>query len=391
MKSFGLLPEDVRQVLRKSEWDHSKHLRQRLLGERPFPLSTHLRPPSGKQALEDLVGFHAFVDAWQAWPEQSQLAWKDVQYAQLGEISVPSHFTLGSIQALIEFIGDEAVKRSQAWQHLMSPILNVSQNLYPTLVKQLKKLEQLSELDVQMLAQLLPQLSRGMGQGGYLRALPVMGVDTKFVETHQSFIAQLLDAMHGEAITQQGGFLAWLDCKSAPGDWLLIRPLCEQARQCLGGASILRMPTEVLLSTSLPGKRILIVENDQSGYALPELPDTVAVIGGGRNLAWMAASWLSQKKIAYWGDLDSWGFVLLSEARQRQPHVESLLMDRDTLLRHRERMVNEPDPYPGLPECLTESESLLYQEIRNGMHGNTRLEQERLSADHIVNRLMSWE
>ena len=53
-------------------------------------------------------------------------------------------------------------------------------------------------------------------------------------------------------------------------------------------------------------------------------------------------------------------------------------------------MVKEPDPYPSLPEYLTEAERMVFQEVRDGTHGNTRLEQERLSADYILDRLLSW-
>jgi len=390
MSACGLTPEALRQVLRKSEWDHPQHLKQRLLGEREFPLTTSLRPASGKQALSDLVAFHAFLDAWQAWPEQDQLSWKNIQYAQLGQKRVPTHFTLRSMGELIAFLGDDALSRSQQWQQRMIPLLAIKQDLYPTLVRQLKKLEQLSQIDIEMLAQLLPQLSQGMGQGGYLRALPVIGVDTKFIETHQVFISQLLDVLHSDAISQYGGLLAWLGCQCTPADWLLVRSLGPDTQARMGGLPILRLPTEALLSTPLPAQHILVVENDQSGYGLPNLSDTIAVIGGGRNLAWMDAPWLSQKKIGYWGDLDTWGFLLLSEARQRQAQLESLLMDRDTLLHHRERMVNEPEPYSGQPQYLTEQETRLYQEIRDGVHGNTRLEQERLSVDYVVESLVKW-
>ena len=390
MRRWGLLPDEVREKLKTTEWDHAQHLKKRLLGERPFPITTNLHPPTGKQALDDLGRFHSFIDAWQAWPQQNQLSWKQVQYTRLGEKRVPSQLTLDTTQALIKFIGGDAEKRSQRWQQRLSPILQVSQKLYPALIKQLKKLESLSQDEAQMIAQLLPQLSQGMGQGGYLRALPVIGVDTKFIESHRLFITPLLDVLHDGAISEHGGLMAWLNCIEAPGDWLLVRALCPATKQALGGLSILRIPGEILLSTPLPGARLIIVENDQSGYALPALPDTVAVIGGGRNLAWMAAHWLRQKRIGYWGDLDSWGFLFLSEARQHQSHVESLLMDRETLLSHRQRMVKEPDSYPGLPECLTEAEQRLFQEIRDGIHGHSRLEQERLSVDHILERLLSW-
>ena len=390
MKAWGLLPADVRTMLRQKEWEHLRHLRQRLLGERPFPIAVNLRPPTGKQALDDVVGFHEFLNAWRAWPSQVRLEWKKTQYAQLGEHCMPTVFTLGSIQELIEFLGDDAVKRSQRWQQLLTPILEVNQNLYPVLIRQLNTLEGLNDYEATMIAQLLPQLIQGMGQGGYLRALPVCGVDTKFLETHQTLIATLLDEMHGGEVSDRGGLLPWLDCIATPNDWLWVRPLCAKTRNALGGMPVLRIPTEVLRATPLPGERILVVENEQPGYALPELGDTVAVFGGGRNLAWMDALWLRHKRVGYWGDLDSWGFVFLADARKRQPHVESVLMDRETLLQHRQRMVEEPDPYSGVPEHLTEPEQRLYLEIRDGWYGNSRLEQERVSGDVVRGCLGRW-
>ncbi|MEJ2418000.1 MAG: DUF3322 domain-containing protein [Exilibacterium sp.] len=390
MKDWGLLPDDVRGSLKKNEWNHPRHLPQRLLGERAFPLAVNLRPPSGKKALDDLAAFHAFVQAWQHWPNPHQVNWKHTKYAQLGEVSVPTHLTLSSIQELITMIGDEAVTRSESWQQRLIPILEVSQALYPVLVRNLKKLESLSRGEAHMIARLLPQLKQGMGNSGYLRALPIAGIDTKFLETHLTFISALLDELHGGAVSAAGGVIPWLDCIAVPSDWLLVRPLCPKTLQALGGLPIFRAPTEVLLSSTLPGGRILVVENNQSGYSLPVLSDTVAVIGGGSNLAWMQAPWLKEKAIGYWGDLDTWGFAFLSEARRRQSHVTSLLMDKATLIHHRHHLVGEPNPYTAIPEYLTEAESQVFQDLRDSRYGNGRLEQEKLHADYIVEALKNW-
>ncbi len=390
MKDWGLLPEDVRQQLRQKEWEHPRHLRQRLLGERTFPIRINLHPPTGKQVLDDVAGFHSFVGVWRSWPLQTQLEWKQTRYAQLGQQDIPSTLIIGSIQELIECLGDSAAKRSRQWQSLMAPILEVDQSLYPVLIKQLHRLEKLTVIEATMIAQLLPQLTQGMGCGCYLRALPIDGVDTKFLEMNQLLITQLLDELYKGGVSRSGGLFNWLNCAATPSDWLWVRPLCAVVQQALGGISVMRLPTEVLKATPLPGERIIVVENEQSGYALPELAGTVAIFGGGRNLAWMEAGWLQQKRVGYWGDMDTWGFLFLSEARQRRPHITSVLMDRETLLLHQERMVEEPEPYSGSPENLTEAESQLYLELRDGVHGNTRLEQERISADHILARLGNW-
>ncbi len=390
MKAWGVLPEDVRQRLKLREWDHSQHLRQRLLGGRAFPFQINLCPPTGKQALDNMERFHAFIASWRDWPNQAQLQWKQRRYLQLGEYRVPSTLTIGSIQELIESLGEGAKRRAKQWQQLMAPILGVNQKFYAVLVKQLYKLETLSCHDASLIALLLPQLKQGMGHQCYLRALPIIGVDTKFLETHQSLISALLDEVHGGEIVRSGGLVVWLGCIDMPKDWLWVRPLCAETRKALGGVSIMKIPTETLIANPLPGECILVVENEQSGYALPELENTVAVFGGGRNLAWMDADWLRHKKIIYWGDLDSWGFVLLADARKRQPHLVSMLMDRETVLLHRDRMVEEPEPYFGLPDELSEAEQQLYLELRDGVYGNTRLEQERISADHICSWLSGW-
>ena len=49
--AWGVLPESVRARLRQLEWTNVRHLRERLLGNRPFPIRLGLKPPTGRQAL----------------------------------------------------------------------------------------------------------------------------------------------------------------------------------------------------------------------------------------------------------------------------------------------------------------------------------------------------
>ena len=44
------------------------------------------------------------------------------------------------------------------------------------------------------------------------------------------------------------------------------------------------------------------------------------------------ARWLASRRIHYWGDIDTHGFAILDQLRRRFEHVESFLMDRETLL-----------------------------------------------------------
>lgn len=390
MNRWGLLPDDVLAQLRTREWLNAENLRGRLSGDRPFPIRIALKAPTGAQALADLERFRRFVDSWKRWPNQSQVDWQTKKFQQLGEQMLPVAVQIDSMPALIEILGPKAEARKQRWEKLMLPLLNLDARLSSVLIKQLSVLESMAPDDSALLAQLLPQLHRGMGQGAYLRALPLKGVDTKFVEQYYGLIEALINQLHEGEVTKRGGLLDWLDCVTNPSGWLLVRPLCRQTRARLAGFPVLQMDTRTLQNHVLPADRILIVENKQSGYALPELDNTIVVFGGGRNTSWMNAEWLGQKKIGYWGDIDSWGLTILSDARQRQPHVQVLMMDEKTVLKHRNRMVDEQCSQRKIPACLTEAERQLFERLQSRYYGNTRLEQERLAPDYVRACLQDW-
>jgi hypothetical protein len=390
MRAWGLLPEAVVAEIERREWQHGPNLRARLCGDRPFPLRMLLKAPTGDQALADLEHFRQFIASWKAWPQPRQLEWQRRKYQRIGEHDVPVALRIDSMPDLIAVLGPEADARLRRWEQRMRPLLAIDSGLSAALLKHLDAIESMSEVNAALLAAVLPQLQPGLGRDAFLRALPLQDVDTKFVEEHAAPLIDLLDCLHASAVTNAGGLLPWLGCRANPGGWLHVRPLCRQSRERLAGLPLLQLDTQTLREYSLPATRILIVENTQSGYALPALDDTIAVFGGGRNTAWMEADWLRTKLIGYWGDIDSWGLAILSEARLRQAHVHSLMMDEAVVLQHQTRMIDESESYKPLPEYLTKAEQQLFERLRNRYYGKTRLEQERLAPDYVLRHLNAW-
>lgn len=184
--------------------------------------------------------------------------------------------------------------------------------------------------------------------------------------------------------------MEWLNCRENPKGWLFVRPLCGESRSALGGLPILQMDTDTLLNFELPARNILVVENVQSGLALPSLENTIAVFGGGKNVSWLSASWLESKRVAYWGDIDSEGFRILGDARSRCLTVRSIMMDEATVNAFNNRMVGEPESARLRPRCLERQEAVLLQKLREGHFGKRRLEQERLSSNYIARALTDW-
>jgi hypothetical protein len=125
---------------------------------------------------------------------------------------------------------------------------------------------------------------------------------------------------------------------------------------------------------------VIVVENEISYLALPELPDTVAIFGSGFALGSVAGlTWLQDKTITYWGDIDSYGFVILNRLRACYPHVRSILMDVETLLAHPLQWVTEEQPTNQPLPHLTDVEAETYEALVEDRFGHhVRLEQERV-------------
>ena len=104
----------------------------------------------------------------------------------------------------------------------------------------------------------------------------------------------------------------------------------------------------------------------------------------------MDTAWLKAKHVAYWGDIDTWGLSILSDARSKLPSVEVLMMDKETLNIHENRMVGERKSVDIIPEFLTCSETQLFLDLKARSYLGARLEQERLSPDYLRTKLEKW-
>ena len=95
-------------------------------------------------------------------------------------------------------------------------------------------------------------------------------------------------------------------------------------------------------------------------------------------------TWLENKNIIYWGDIDTYGFVILNRLRARYAQVRSILMDTETLLSHPDQWVREELPTDQALPHLDEAEASAYEalvEDRFGQH--VRLEQERIRFSRV--------
>jgi hypothetical protein len=143
------------------------------------------------------------------------------------------------------------------------------------------------------------------------------------------------------------------------------------------------------MEAGLPGSRLLIVENESCQHQLPEAKDTIAVLGAGFDLSWTEGQWLVTKRVAYWGDIDSWGLQFLAKARMAIPHLEPLLMTEDDFNEFSNAAVCEPViAGTSVPVGLTDAESKLYCRLIQESRG--RLEQEFLPLKKVQPSIGEW-
>lgn len=229
--------------------------------------------------------------------------------------------------------------------------------------------------DFERLLRVLEWLIAHPASGWRIRQLPIRGVDTKWLGRHRGLVEAFHRSMTGRA---ELGLVA------APA---LVRVRILDPALQPSGLADLTLPIEEWAELELRPARILIVENLETALAMPETPGTVVVHGAGFGAGDRLGRipWILRAPVVYWGDLDSNGFAILNQLRSRVPDACSVLMDADTLYRHRDLWVPEPKPATGELDRLTRGEQAALAALR--VESNVRLEQERIEWSYALGEL----
>jgi len=376
------LPEDVRQLLARRF--QSRH-REWLLGEPDagqWPLEVALGIPTEQAALRQVDGVRAWVGAWQSWQANTEhtagtLSWCERRWKALGVQRLPEQLALRGPADVAMWIGE-----SERWGRAQSRYQTLTAR-WPVLAQQLPRyfdvLADYGEADFHRLAEMLDWIASHPQSDLYPRQLPVSGLDSKWLDGRKGLLTDLVAAIQGDSSSDLD-FYQRCGLK-APPFLVRMRVLDQALRARLGGVGDLTAPVEELAGLNLPVSQVFIVENLQTGLAMSDLPGAVVFMRLGYNVDVLARlPWLARAKCSYWGDLDTHGFAILHRARSYIPELQSVLMDQDTLLRHKPLWVDESAQHPATElTLLTEQEQQLYRDLKQQRWGqNVRLEQERI-------------
>ncbi|MDN5764951.1 MAG: DUF2220 family protein [Humibacillus sp.] len=213
------------------------------------------------------------------------------------------------------------------------------------------------------------------GSGLYLRQISAPGVDTKFVERHRSVLAALLGVPASST-----GFLAGLGLQAKP-ETLRLRGHASTGP--FAGWSDLTVRLDELAAATPTVRTAVIVENEITFLSVPVPVDGIVLWGKGFEVDRAGSlPWLVDADVHYWGDLDTHGFAILDRLRAWLPQTRSFLMDRETLLAHRDRWGTEGTPTRAALRHLTDDEADLFSDLVSDQFADRlRLEQERIDWD----------
>ncbi|GGH98992.1 Wadjet anti-phage system protein JetD domain-containing protein [Arthrobacter liuii] len=394
----------------RKAWNSGALLREVLSPSGSYPRRRVLKRPTAAELLGDYAAVRAWAAELTSGVGHYQLEMMEVGRRTVGSNRIPAAAVFVSVEDEVSFLGK--TRDAASFRRLAEDLGVLDPLLLNWAGRRPLKLLELGP-DAVAAARVALWLRDHAAPGIYVRQLVLPGVHTKFIERHRQVVDQLLAAL---TATSEPNDLAVPDpAAEAPGTDAALEDgagrtpasrfamrhgflhppelvrfrLLDPAHEVLGGARDVTVTADAFSSLQLPVDTVIATENQVNFLALPERPGALALYGAGYGFSSLRdAVWLRGCRVLYWGDLDTHGFRILDQLRSVHPHVESVLMDEETLLAHRDLWGREPSPSKAPLGRLTPAEAALYEALGNNKYGsNMRLEQELIGWDWAARQL----
>ena len=385
-------PAELKTQVQKL-WDRGLLLSCVAGGESIFPRRLTLKAPDSRELSERFSEVRDWIAQLSAASGSYRIEWRSVNHRVLGANDIPASIWIDRLSDALGLIGKR--RAADQFAALVELTRDKQPELLPWLTKRPLRALELAE-DWPRLLDIVAWLLQHPRPAIYLRQIDLPGVHSKLIEGHRGVLVELfehvlpadfIDGTHSGI----GGF-----CRRFG---FLDKPSRVRFRVLDSNVRLLPVKTDqditltqaAFTSLDFSVSKVFITENEINFLAFPDVPGSIVIFGAGYgfdNLA--AASWLHQKNIYYWGDIDTHGFAILNQFRGFFPHAVSFLMDQKTLLNHQPLWGVEVQPETGTLVRLNAEESALYDQLRQNHWGErVRLEQERIRFDFLLEVLQT--
>jgi hypothetical protein len=379
MSAGWTTPEDIAARV-KRRWDDGSLLRAHANGAPFDPIEVPLRGPRPSQVGDDIAASREWVAALDAGRRDDgryTLQWQAIGGRQIGRNRLPIRAVVSSNEQAWALLGVTTLVRR--FDELLA-LAHQHPRVREWVVDHPLRALELGHEMPQMIAAYV-WLDRHRQSHRYLREISAPGVDTKFAERHRPVLAAMLDVS-----STASGFLAGLGLRSKPG---LVRLRPAPSLGLPAPLTELAVRSEELAQLRVRPRVAIVIENEISYLSIDVPEDGVVIWGKGFEVDSVGRlRWLTDADVLYWGDIDTHGFAILDRLRAWLPLARSVLMDRETLLAHRDRWVIEDRPAKSVLTRLTSDERDLYSDlVSEGFGERVRLEQERIGWQWVGQRL----
>jgi len=355
-----------------------------------FPIEIPLKSISAKSLLTDYAELQDVISTLRKDSQKHGYLINDkaISHRQLGEQKIPASIFFATETIFLSYLG-KADEFSQ-FQQLTQQSLAQDGLLFDWLVRYPFKVMQYAEVWTKLL-KVCAYFEAHPQPNCYIRQLDIKGVDSKFIEQHKSIIGELLTQTLAESayradITglKNNGFERRYGLRY---DQALIRLRILDKTLAIHGLTDLTLTLSEFKQLDIPAKTVFIAENKVTVLAFPDYPEAIIIFGLGYAVNLLAdARCMQQRKLFYWGDIDTNGFAILSRFRQYYPQARSLFMEQQTLDKFMALAGVEAKEKSCqlVLENLTQAENQLFQTLQASL---VRLEQERINFSFIQAQL----
>lgn len=371
-------PADLRSQVQRL-WDRGELLQSLVTEEGIFPRRLVLKVPNSSEITSAFDEVRLWTAELRSMP-RIRVEMREFNHRVFGHNSIPQSAWIDSLDDALALLGKS---REAA---VFADLVKSTRQQQPQLLEWMaqRPLNALPLADSwERLLKVVDWMKKHPRPAIYLRQVDIPGVHSKLIEAHRSVLTEWLNlVLSPHSITPEytgiSQFAARFGFREKPEHvrFRVFDPVPSQL-EALGDADI-TLDADHFAALNLPLQQVFITENETNFLAFPTVANSAVVFGAGYGCEALArADWLRNCKIRYWGDIDTHGFAILNQLRSHFGHVESLLMDRETLMVHQSVWGVETKQVLHDLSRLNPDETAIFNDLRdNRIRKHLRLEQE---------------
>ena len=377
----------VTEVMTQIERRLQKTWHQSAAGdESAWPFRVALGQPDRAMMTKQFDQVQRWAFGWDEWARVHglELAWKPRKSGSTRQ-PVPSHVVVPDVGTAARVVGGAWPNRLKEGRTRYALL----EHGFPEapLPKVVRDIGGWPQVDLELLIAAAHWFRNNPRSGLSPRQVPIEGLHSKWLNTHQPQVAALAGLDE----------LGLIEPRSTAVHFTYLDPTHRASGGRLNDSVI---PGDPMTPAYVP-QLVIITENKDTAILFPAVDSAISVQGNGKSgpgfisrVEWMRTA----QRVIYWGDIDADGFEIVNAYRTNGVPVETILMDLQALLNYspysttfdsKSQLLRRAARKP-LPR-LTGLEAEAYHAITDP-HGNwpIRIEQERIplaAASELVHVL----